>query len=198
MTVSAALWHDSKWTDNKYQLAPLWCLSYAKAFSGWGEARGSRLTSVQLALCLRENGTRKCGVNELQWRKWNCQLFLWSPLMLTTPTCGFSITVDLCCRFDSRLGRLSGTMTVVNSSHQSSPPFSHHWPKSSSFQTFFQFWSMKEKSLGKKSTILAVFQSGPVKYSMLVFVFWWRQWRFGSLLESDQMCVWSIDSSVCH
>lgn len=155
MTVSAALWHDSKWTDNKYQLAPLWCLSYAKAFSGWGEARGSRLTSVQLALCLRENGTRRCGVNELQWRKWNCQLFLWSDFVW----------------FDSRLGRLSGTMTVVNSSHQSSPPFSDHsgvggvyWPKSSSFQTFFQFWSMKEKSLGKKSTILAVFQSGPVKY----------------------------------
>lgn len=109
MTVSAALWHDSKWTDNKYQLAPLWCLSYAKAFSGWGEARGSRLTSVQLALCLRENGTRRCGVNELQWRKWNCQLFLWSDFVW----------------FDSRLGRLSGTMTVVNSSHQSSPPLSH-------------------------------------------------------------------------
>lgn len=107
MTVSAALWHDSKWTDNKYQLAPLWCLSYAKAFSGWGEARGSRLTSVQLALCLRENGTRRCGVNELQWRKWNCQLFLWSDFVW----------------FDSRLGRLSGTMTVVNSSHQSPPPF---------------------------------------------------------------------------
>ena len=52
MKVLADLWHGSKWTENKYQLAPLilWCVAFPEAV-GTGGGGGGSSTSAQQTFC---------------------------------------------------------------------------------------------------------------------------------------------------